>query len=538
MASKVATVPAGTLGSHGKPADKPHDAFYIWRVAGIIILGMFIVILDSSIVNVALPHMMAAFGSSLEDIEWVSTGYMLSSAVMMPTTGFLGDRIGRKKVYLFCIAAFTIVSMMCGMSWSTGSLIAFRVLQGVAGGAIQPIGQAIMFDVFPDEKRGLAMGLVGIGMMFAPVLGPTLGGYLVDSMSWRWIFYVNLPVGLMATVLGMAWLKESRTKDVKFDSIGFSLMAATLTTCLVAVSQGNRYGWHSPYIVSLFAIAAVTLGAFLIVVFWRAEPIVNLRLYKYSVYTAGTITGMVVSVGLFGGVFLLPVFLQNVMGFDAITTGLIMAPAGLLSGLTMPISGALINIIPPRVQLTIGMSLMALSMFLQARMTEVTPIWDIIWWSSLRSVGMGMAFPAMNLNALAAIPRRDIGQATGLFNVTRQVAGSFAIAGLTALLTQRIAFHMAQLGAQAHRQIVSGLISSVLPLLLKHGSSLSVAQQQAGAVFGLFASREAVVLAYQDCFYAAGVICLLGILPSLFIERRLMTRPEHGAKEPAMMMAE
>lgn len=527
MASSAATLPGPS-----RPAEAARDDGYKWRAALVVIMGMFIVILDSSIVNVALPHMMAAFGASLEDIEWVSTGYMLSAAVMMPTTGFLGQRYGQKKVYLFCIAAFTVVSMMCGASWSTGSIVLFRILQGVAGGAIQPIGQAILFEAFPPAERGLSMGLVGIGAMLAPVLGPTLGGYLVDSLSWRWIFYVNLPVGIAATFLGVALLRESRLREVKFDAIGFSLMASTLTTGLLALSEGNRYGWHSGYILGLFAVAAVTFGLFLIAMFWRSEPIVNLRLYKYTVYTAGTVTGAILGVGLFGGVFLLPVFLQNIMGFDAITTGLIMAPAGLLAGITMPISGALINVIPPRVQLTIGMAVMALSMFLQARMTAVTPVWDIVWWSALRSVGMGMAFPAMNQNSLAAVPLPQVGQASGLYNVTRQIAGSFAIAGLTTLLTQRIAFHMSQLGVLVHRNIVGAMMQGAIPLLMKHGSSMPVAQQQAGMIFGMVAAKQAVVLAYQDCFFAAGVVSLIGILPAMFIERRTGGSKEH------MVMAE
>ncbi|MBU6429888.1 MAG: DHA2 family efflux MFS transporter permease subunit, partial [Cyanobacteria bacterium REEB65] len=397
MASNAgALAPRGAMRQAGSASAAKADDGYKWRAATVVILGMFIVILDSSIVNVALPHMMAAFGANLEQIEWVSTGYMLSSAVMMPTTGFLGDRFGRKKIYLACIALFTIVSMMCGAAWSTGSLILFRILQGVAGGAIQPIGQAILFEAFPPQERGLSMGLVGIGAMLAPVLGPTLGGYLVDALNWRWIFYVNLPVGIVATFLGMALLRESNMRQVKFDAIGFSLMATFLTTCLLAVSDGNRYGWDSPYILGLFVVAIVTFCLFLVVALWRAEPIVNLRLYKYSVYTAGTITGIVLGVGLFGGVFLLPVFLQNLMGFDAIQTGLIMAPAGLVAGVVMPISGALITRISPRIQLTIGMVLMAASMFLQAQMTPATGVFDIIWWSALRSVGMGMAFPAMN----------------------------------------------------------------------------------------------------------------------------------------------
>jgi DHA2 family multidrug resistance protein len=505
------------------------DQNYMWWVAVPMLLGMFIVIMDNSIVNVALPHIMAAFGSNVEDIEWVSTGYMLSSAVMMPTTGFLGDRFGRKRLYVLAVFLFTIISMLCGAAWSTGSLIFFRVLQGIVGGAIQPVSQAILFEAFPPEKRGMSMAVVGIGAMFAPMIGPTLGGYLVDYLNWRWIFYVNLVPGLFATFMAFTIIRESKLKLVKFDGAGFALMATFLSTCLLAVSQGNSKGWDSPYILGLFAVAAVTFGLFLVVEFWRREPVVDLTLFKYTTYTAGTITSIVMGIGLFGGVFLLPLFLQNLMGYDAIQTGLIMFPQGLAVGIMMPVAGALANKVDPRVLMISGMCIMGYSLFLQAGMTPDTPVAAIYWWTILRGVGMGLAFPSMNQTSLGAVPLHKIGQASGLFNVMRTVGGSFGIALLSTMLTQRQVFHTAILGQDAARNgLVGTAVRGLMGLFVQHGSSPQIAQMQAGALLGMAAGKQAAVLAFQDAFWVAGLVMCLGAIPALLMVKNKSTGGGHG----------
>lgn len=506
------------------------DDNYMWWAAIPVILGMFIAIIDSSIVNVALPHMMSAFGSNVEEIEWVSTGYMLSAAIMMPTTGFLGDRFGRKKLYAVAIFLFTVTSMLCGAAWDVGSLVLFRVLQGVVGGAIQPVSQAIIFEAFPAHKRGMSMAIVGIGAMFAPMIGPTLGGYIVEYINWRWIFYVNLIPGLLATFMAMTVLRESKLKAVKFDGWGFALMAIFLSTFLMGFSQGNSKGWDSDYIVAMFVVAALSFAAFLVVELWRREPVVDLSLFKNVTYSAGTITSVIMGIGLFGGLFLLPVFLQNLMGYDAIQTGLLMMPSGLVVGLMMPVSGALLSRTDPRVPMIAGLALMATSLFLQAGMTPDTGLWTLVGWTVLRGIGMGLAFPAMNQTSLAAAPIHKIGQASGLFNVTRQVGGTFGIAVLSTMLTQRQAFHTAILGQDAaHSGMAMQAIAGLKAQFVTHGASALVAQQQAGAVVGMMAAKQASIYAFQDAFWIAGVVMLLGILPALLMRRTVQRAPGgHG----------
>ncbi|HEY9766432.1 MAG TPA: DHA2 family efflux MFS transporter permease subunit, partial [Chroococcales cyanobacterium] len=285
------------------------DENYMWWAAFPVILGMFIAIMDSSIVNVAMPKVMAAFGANLEEIEWVSTGYMLSAALMMSMTGFLGDRFGKKKLYTIALLVFTLTSVLCGLSWSVNSLIFFRVLQGMSGGMLQPVGQAILFEAFPPHKRGMSMALVGLGAMVAPMLGPTIGGYIVDNLSWRWIYYVNLPFGLLAVFVAISVLRSSRIKAVRFDGWGFASMALFLPTLLLGISQANSKGWSSEYILGLFAFAGLTFAVFLAVSFWRREPIMDLRLFAIPTYTAGTLTSIVMGIGMFGAMFLIPMFL-------------------------------------------------------------------------------------------------------------------------------------------------------------------------------------------------------------------------------------
>ncbi|MGE5707762.1 MAG: DHA2 family efflux MFS transporter permease subunit [Bacteroidota bacterium] len=497
------------------------DENYMWFAAFPVILGMFIAIVDSSIVNVAMPHIMAAFGAGVEDIEWVSTGYMLAAALMMSMTGFLGDRFGRKKLYTVALLLFTLISGLCGFAWSINSLVFFRVLQGMTGGMLQPIGQAILFEAFPPEKRGMSMALVGLGAMFAPMVGPTLGGYLVDCLSWRWIFYVNLPFGFLASFIALSVLRESRRKPVKFDGWGFLSMALFLPTLLLAISQGNSKGWTSEYIVGLFAVAMVLFAFFLVVMFWRREPIVDLRLFRYTTYSAGTITSIVMGIGSFGGIFLMPMFLQGLMGYTAIQTGLLMMPQALIMGALMPVAGALLNRIDPRIQIVAGLFLMGIAMLLQSTMTPETSVWLLVGWTTLRGVGMAIMFPAMNQTALGAVPIQKIGQASGLFSVTRQVGSTFGIALIANLLTQRLAFHMATLGQDMARNgIARPFLAGLLGPLVRHGASLPLAQQQASALFGQLALRQVQIAAYQDTFWVAGWIILAGILPACFVIKR------------------
>lgn len=511
------------------------DANYKHFAAFVVVLGMIMAIVDSSIVNVAIPHMMAAFGTDLQTIEWVSTGYMLSMAVMMPTTGYLGDVFGRKKLYIFCLALFTVASMLCGAAWSTGSLIAFRVLQGIGGGAIQPVGQALLYSIFPREEQGRAMALVGMGAMLGPVVGPTLGGYLVEYVDWRSIFYVNLPVGIIAVIAGLLILRETQKHDSSFDRWGFTFMALFLTTILYAVSQGNSKGWDSPLILGFFLVAFISFCAFIAVELLVEDPVVDLSLFRYSVFSAGNVVSIAIGIGLFGGVFLLPVFVQNLMGLSALQTGILMLPGGLVVGLLMPLGGIAADKLPPWIPIGFGMLMLAISLFLQGTMTVDTGFWTLVWWQVLRGIGMAFAFPAMNRASLAAVPIKKIGRASGIYNLTRQLGGTFGIALLTTLLTSREVFHLDQIGENIHRALIAGPMQRMYETFLHRGSSAWMAQLQSRAMIGMLAQRQAAVWSFDDAFIAAGALCLLGLLPLWFMRKDIDPDAE-AAKH--MVMAE
>lgn len=507
----------------------------MWWVAIPVILGMFIVIMDTSIVNVALPHMMSAFGVDVEQIQWISTGYMMAIAVMMPTTGFLGDRFGRKRIYVLALFLFTMASVLCGLAWNNESLIVFRVFQGIVGGGIQPVAQAIIFEAFPPEKRGLSMALIGIGAMFAPVIGPTLGGYLVEYLNWRWIFFVNLPFGLFGTFMAFAILRESPRRTVRFDMIGFALMAVFLSTFLLALSQSNEKGWGSNYIVSLLVIAVVSFGLFLIVEFWVREPVIRLSLFRNITYSSGTIASVAMGVGLYGGIFLLPVFLQTLMGYDAIKTGLLMMPQGLAVGIVMPISGIMLNKMDPRIPMATGLGLMGLSLVLQSQMTPLTSLYDIIFWSVLRGIGMAFAFPALSQMALGAFPLKKIGQASGLFNVTRQIGGSFGIAFLATLLTQRTVFHLSSISQQPGPMgYIAEKSTALAQGMMRLGSDPTLAHSQAQAAIGQMAAAQASILAFQEAFLASGIIMFIGMVPVILMKKK----PKPAGAPSATMTAE
>ena len=368
--------------------------------------------------------------------------------------------------------------------------------------------------------------------MMAPALGPTLGGYLVDHLSWRSIFYINLPVGILASFMSLAILRESPMRKVSFDIWGFLLMATFLPTLLLAISQGNTKGWHSFFILGLFAVSAIAFAAFLIVVFWRQQPIVDLSIFGNVTYAAGTMSGVVLGIGLFGSTFLLPIFLQNIQGLTAFQTGLLMLPQGAVMGLVMPISGALIQRIEARIQLGIGMALLSGSLFLQAHLSVATPPALIILWTIIGGVGRALAFPAMNVTSISAVPIKKIGQATGLYNVTRQLGGAFGVAIVGTVLTQRQIFHQSMLGqAMARTGRVPGFMAHVSQLMLSHGSSAFTAHLQAAAILGAVTAQQATVWAFQDSFRVAGMISLLGVIPAFFM------KPHNGDQQEVQVEA-
>lgn len=491
-------------------------------------LGTLMAVLDATIVNIALPKIMASFGVNIDEIEWVVTAYLMALSVAMPAVGWLSTAIGQAKLYGASLAIFTLSSALCGLAWSEDSLIFFRVIQGLGAGAIMPTAMAIMYETFPPHQRGFAMGIYGVGVTFGPAVGPVAGGYLTEYFNWRWIFYVNLPIGLLGVALAAYSLRGlARAAAKKFDAPGFIAMAIFLSFLLVALSQGQDEGWRSRYILGLIAISALAFILFLIIERLSGSPLIELELYAIAPYTLATLVGVALGVGLFGTTFLAPMFLENLLGYTALKAGVLMLPGALAVSAVLPISGALSDRIDHRVPIVAGLLMFALSQFLFSRLDLMASSTSVVAMFIVRGLGLGMIFPPLVNASLGAVPRQSINMASGLLNVTRQLGGSFGIAILSTLLTTREAFHKViyssavTYGSYGTRSAIAGAEA----LLRSMGEDAASAPKKALWLIDMRVGKEALVAAYQDSFYLVALLFLAAIIPALMIHRR-SARPQ------------
>ena len=488
-----------------------------WGVLGIIMLGTFMAVLDSSIVNVALPHMMSTFGVDREQIEWVATGFMMTSAVVMPFVGWLTNRTNYKTLYLGSLLLFTLASGACALAWSYESLIAARILQAVGGGAIQPIGMAIVAELFEPHERGKALGIWGMGIMAGPAIGPTLGGYLTDAYSWRTIFSVNLPVGAMTLLVGMMVMRPIRAQGAKrsFDMFGFCFLSMALIASLTALSNGQIKGWHSDYVHLCEAITVVGLVMFIAVELSVEHPLLDLKLFIIRNYLLSILLAVFRAVGLFGSVFLFPIFLQTVMGYTPVRAGVWMLPNALAVGLTMPIAGRLADRYPPSVLAGAGCILVGGSLIIFGFLDPLSGSHMLIWPQIGRGAGLALMMAPLMTAALNAVPRIEVPMASSFLNVFQNVGGALGIALLNNFVTNSIHVHAVRLGEvfplQSQRFGVR-LGLRAMGLVFHHEAGL-VANPQNRVVFAASEgiARKAMVLGFDNGFVLAGFILLAGI---------------------------
>lgn len=492
-----------------------------WLPLMVVVIGAFAAILNNSSVNVALPKLMAIFGVASDEIQWVLTSYMLVSGVVIPITGYLGDRIGTKKIYLISSVIFTIGSVLCSFSWSNSSMIVARVIQGIGGGAIMPISMAIVYRIVPRHKIGLALGVWGMAAVCAPAIGPTLGGYIVDHFSWRLLFTVNIPVGLTGVFLGYLLLSESPLrKDTSFDLWGFILSTVGCFTLLLALSQGHREGWTSSYIVSLFIISFFTLLLFVIVELAQEQPMLDLRLFKNTVFSISVFTGSMLSIGLFGGVFLIPLFTQNLMKLTPYETGLLLVPSALVTAVMMPISGILFDRFGAKALTIIGVGITAWGTWeLRTLSVEISNA-SIIYLTSVRSIGMGLAMMPITTAGMNTVPVNQIARASSLNNVVRQVAASFGIAMLTAVMQNRQGFHYARLSELVTvNSAAASWLNQLQGYLANTIAGAAGAKSAASALLGSLVARESLVLAIDDTFIVATLFIVIAIPFAFFLSK-------------------
>jgi EmrB/QacA subfamily drug resistance transporter len=419
-----------------------------WLTLTVTTIGSFMSILDSTIVNVALPDVLRDFDASLERGQLVLTGYLLALAIVIPLSGFLAERVGMKRLYLITLGCFTLGSALCGLAFNLPSLIGFRVLQGLGGGMLQPLGMAIVFSMITPRERAAFMGLLGLPMLLAPLLGPTLGGYLAQYASWRYIFLINLPIGLLN--IGLAWflLKElPKRPDARFDARGFALALIGFPSLLLALSEGSAYGWTSPLVLGLGTAGVLALGALVLVELRRSDPLLQVRLFAAPMFALAMAINFVTQFSLFGMQFLLPLMLQQARGLGAAATGWILFPSGVTSFVTMNIGGRLYNRVGPRRLALSGLAVLVVSTSLLSRTTPSTAVWVIAALASLRGVAMGLCMMPVQTVAYNTVAPGLMPRATALTNVLFRIFGSASTAILTAVLVIGLQFHGAPTGA-------------------------------------------------------------------------------------------
>lgn len=484
-----------------------------------LVIGGFMAILDGSIVNVALPKMMSIFGVTADEVQWVMTAYLLASGVVVPVTGYLGDRFGMKSMYIFSLVSFTAGSLICGLAWSNNSLVMARVIQAIGGGMIMPVSMSMIYLIVPREKIGMALGIWGIAAMAAPSIGPTLGGYLVDHFSWQWIFTINIPVGLGATFLAMALLHETpRRTDLRPDIPGIVLSAAACFALLLALSKGQDKGWTSLYIVNLFIFSGFTAILFIIWELNTPEPLVDIRLLKNMTFAISLVCLSIVTVGMFSAIFMIPLFAQSIQGYTPMQTGLMMMPMALVMGVMMPISGRLFDKIGATPLSLIGLTIAAITTYHLHTITYDISFRQMQWLLVERSIGLGLCMMPLTTAGMNTIPHFLIARASALSNLIRQVSASFGIAFLTYVMLQRQQYHVAWLGDALNwfSPIAVGALRQIQNLLAQTGAG------EAGAIAVLYSivRREAYISGIADAFIVSSLIICLAIPLVLFLSKK------------------
>ena len=495
-------------------SDSSSAANYKWQVLFIVMIGTLMSALDSSIVNVSIPAIMADFGSSLDDIEWVVTSYMLAFAALMPLTAWLRDRVGHKQLYLASLVVFTFGSVLCGAAWNLPTMIIARVIQAIGGGAITPTGMAMITETFEPHERGKALGFWGMGAVMGPAFGPTVGGYLTKHFGWPSIFWINLPIGIAGVILGLRILKKDiphASNHKPFDASGFFFLALFLVTFLLGMSKGESEGWTSAYVVTCGILATIGITGFLLVESIVQNRVMDLALLKDPVFAACFGLTAVRSIALYGGTFLLPVFLQNFKNLDEVDSGLLLLPGSLIMGLLMPFAGRLGDKLSPRLMGFIGFTLLGFFFFQYRNLSVETSNWDIVWPTIIRGVGIAMLIAPLTATAMNAVPKVKAGMASSMLNIIQQVGGSIGIALLSLVLHRRSTYHLNHIASDvsssspAFHEASQRLMTHAHELGYTHGESARVT----ASTIGQQIVKSAGVLSFQDAFLVGGILTFL-----------------------------
>jgi MFS transporter, DHA2 family, multidrug resistance protein len=488
-----------------------------WIITCAVMSATFMEVLDTTVVNVAIPHIAGNLSSTVDEGTWVVTSYLVSNAIVLPMSGWLANFFGRRRMLIACIAGFSITSLLCGMATNLESLIFFRVLQGLTGGGMVPLAQSIMLESFPPKKHGLAMAAYGVGILFAPIIGPTLGGWITDNFTWRWIFYINLPVGLLSVVMIAKWVWDpeyvQRPKG-KIDIPGIVFLAVGFGALQVVLDTGQKYDWYSSQFITVFTcICVVSLIAMVIRELMAEHPIVDIRALKERTFAAGVFLMTILGFVLYGSLILLPIYLQTLLGYPALTAGLAMSPRGVSSLLCMPIVGILTSKFDARKLVVIGLVVGAFSMWQLSQLTLQAGYWDVLWPQVWQGISMSFLFVPLSAATMSHIAKHKMGNASAIFNLMRNIGGSFGIALMTTLLTRRQQFHMNRLGEHVTQWDLNTqmMLQQMKAYFISRGSDAYTAGQQAtGAIYGMV-QKHAAMLSFVDAFWVMAVIFVVVI---------------------------
>ncbi|MFN8456446.1 MAG: DHA2 family efflux MFS transporter permease subunit [Anaerolineae bacterium] len=475
---------------------------YKWWVVAAVVFGVFMSVLDTTIVNIALAKLQAVFGATLDGIQWVITGYVLALTVSIPVFSYLADRMGMKRVYLISLVLFTMASALCGLAWNLNSLVFARILQGLGGGALLPLATAQIFAVFPHQERGRAAATLGVPVLLAPALGPTLGGYIVEYLDWRLIFYINVPIGILGVLFCSMILREYHNPVQRpLDVPGLVLSTLGFSTLIYGISSAADDGWTSLTVIAFLSVGLICLLSLIGVELRSAHPLLDVGLMAEWNFTAGNLITWALQIGLFGALFLLPIFLQNLRGLTPIQTGLWLLPSALITAVVLPVGGILVDRFGAKPIIVIGTLALTLTTYALSHLTLSTTFWTLQLWLLGRSVAIAFTLQPTQVIALSRVPKEALGRATSLFSIMRQVVVAFGTAILSTYVENRQPLHFAHLAEKVTAFSPAGLlINRMLAYFQGRGFDQLRAQAAALEIAAGQLQLQATILAFRDAF--------------------------------------
>src|SRR5689334_13827422 len=496
-----------------------------WIIAISVMFATFMEVLDTTVVNVSLPHIAGSLDATIDEATWALTSYLVANAIILPMTGWLASRFGRKRLLMLSVVGFTASSFLCGLAPTLASLILFRIVQGATGGALQPLSQAVLLEAFPPQDRGKAMGFWGLGVVVAPILGPVLGGWLTDNYSWRWVFYINLPVGITSLVMTRLYVFDPpylRRQLSRIDYWGLGLLAVGIGALQIVLDKGQQEDWFASTFILAFTVASIAaLVIFVVHELRTSAPVVNLRVLTNRSYATGVFLMSVVGFVLYGSLVILPLMLQTLLGYPALQAGIAMAPRGMGSFLTMPIVGMITTKVDVRKLLAIGMFGGGATLIWLSFLNLNTGYWDIFWPQFLQGISLSLLFVPLTTVTMDSNARDQMGNATSLFNLMRNLGGSIGIAAAATMSSRGMQAFTNILGAHvtSYDTTATSMLQFLTRMYVSAGADPVTAQQRAqAALFGLV-QRQAAMVSFVQVFRFMGVL-FIAMMPLIFLFRR------------------